>query len=149
VVHFEPYEVFSEEQCQHEAIKRSKKEEFLAVCLKETNKVVGNLYFAKQEYDAWELGYVFNSSYQGMGYATESAQALLKEAFENHGARRVIAMCDPENEASWILLERLSLRREGHLRKNIYFKKDGAGNPIWKDTYEYAILAEEWQELNS
>jgi RimJ/RimL family protein N-acetyltransferase len=41
-------------------------------------------------------------------------------------------------------MERLNMRREGHLLKNIFFKRDEEGNPIWNDTYEYAILAEEW-----
>jgi RimJ/RimL family protein N-acetyltransferase len=149
VVRFEPYEVFTEEQCKREAIQRSKNDAFLAVCLKDTNKVVGNIYFALQDFNAWELGYVFNASYQGMGYATESAEAVIKEAFENLGARRIIAMCNPNNEPSWRLLERLGMRREGHLIKNIYFKKDAAGNPIWQSTYEYAILIDEWRALHN
>ncbi|MDF2907222.1 MAG: family N-acetyltransferase [Herbinix sp.] len=149
VIHFEPYEVFNEEQCKHEAMKRSKNEAFLAVCLKETNKVIGNLYFAEQEFNTWELGYVFNHNYQGSGYATEGAREVLRDAFDNLGARRVIAMCDPENVASWKLLERLGMRREGHLLKNVYFKKDKTGSPIWKDTYEYAILEDEWRSLSS
>jgi RimJ/RimL family protein N-acetyltransferase len=84
-----------------------------------------------------------------MGYATESAEAVIKEAFENLGARRIIAMCNPNNEPSWRLLERLGMRREGHLIKNIYFKKDAAGNPIWQSTYEYAILIDEWRALHN
>jgi RimJ/RimL family protein N-acetyltransferase len=72
---------------------------------------------------------------------------LIGDAFQNKNARRVIAMCNPLNAPSWKLLERLGMRREGHLRKNIYFKKDQAGNPIWLDSYEYAVLAEEWGKL--
>lgn len=147
VVRFEPYEVFTEEQCKKEALQRSQNDAFLAVCFKDTNKVIGNIYFAAQEFDTWELGYVFHNTYQGMGYATESAKAVLNEAFEALGARRVVAMCNPENAPSWRLLERLGMRREGHLKQNIFFKKDAAGNPIWQDTYEYAILADEWSVL--
>jgi hypothetical protein len=32
------------------------------------------------------------------------------------------------------------MKREGKLRKNIYFRKDDNGNPIWLDTYEYGLL---------
>ncbi len=145
VIRYEPYEVFSEDQCKQEAIRRSKDDAFLAVCLKDTNKVIGNLYLSEQDFNTWELGYVFNHSYQGNGYATESAGELLREAFDHLGARRIIAMCNPENTASWRLLERLGMRREGHLIKNIYFKKDDAGNPNWQDTFEYALLEEEWR----
>ena len=60
-------------------------------------------------------------------------------------ARAVVtAMCNPLNTASWKLMERLGMRREGHLIQNIWFKRDERGEPIWSDTYEYAILADEW-----
>jgi RimJ/RimL family protein N-acetyltransferase len=53
-------------------------------------------------------------------------------------------MCNPVNKPSWKLLERLGFRREGCLIKNVYFTTDAAGNPVWADTYIYAILATEW-----
>ncbi len=145
VVKYEPYEVFTEEQSRQEAIRRSERPDFWAVCLQDTGKLIGNVYLAKQEFGTWELGYVFNKNYQGNGYAAEAAKALIGDVFENHNARRVVAMCNPLNMASWKLLERLGLRREGHLIKNIWFFKDEKDNPIWQDTYEYAVLKEEWQ----
>lgn len=147
VLKFEPYDIFTEAQCKLEAIKRSNQESFLAVCLKSTGKLIGNIYIEQQhpkKYSTWELGYVFNSKYQGYGYATESCKVVLNYAFRTLQARRVIAMCNPQNKASWKLLERLHFRKEGHLLKNIYFKSDEQGDPIWQDTYEYAILFEEW-----
>ena len=42
-------------------------------------------------------------------------------------------------------MERLGMRREGFLVKNIFFKSDVNGKPIWQDTYEYGILKEEWE----
>jgi RimJ/RimL family protein N-acetyltransferase len=54
-------------------------------------------------------------------------------------------MCNPENQASWKLLERLGFRREGTLLKNIYFFTDENDNPIWQDTFEYGLLKEEWK----
>jgi RimJ/RimL family protein N-acetyltransferase len=146
VVFYEPYEVWTKEDCDKEALRRSADDSFWAVCLKENKKLIGNIYLSKQEFDTWELGYVFNSKYQGQGYAAESAAAVVDNAFKNMNARRVIAMCSPLNTRSWKLLERLGLRREGHLKQNIYFKTDKNGNPIWLDTYEYGILASEWVE---
>ena len=35
------------------------------------------------------------------------------------------------------------LKREAYFRKNIFFRRDADGNPIWKDTFVYAILAED------
>jgi len=144
VVKYEPYEVFTEDASKKEAARRAENNSFWAVCLKDNGKVIGNIYLAKQEFDTWELGYVFNADYQGMGYATEAAKAVIDAAFKNENARRIIAMCNPLNQPSWKLLERLGMRREGHLLQNIYFKKDSNGCPIWQDTYEYGILAAEW-----
>jgi len=30
--------------------------------------------------------------------------------------------------------------REGHLRRNIFFRRDADGRPIWQDTFEYGLL---------
>ena len=79
-----------------------------------------------------------------MGYATESLMEIMRYAFNSLNARRMIAMCDPKNTNSWRLLERVGMRREGTLLQNVYFFLDENNNPIWKDTYEYAILKEEF-----
>ena len=54
-------------------------------------------------------------------------------------------MVNPLNTASWRLLERLGMRREGYLMQNIVFHRDEEGQPLWQDTYAYAMLAEEWE----
>jgi len=144
VVRYEPYPPFTREQAEAEAIRRAGDPNFLAVVPKENDCVIGNLYFAPGDFDTWELGYVFHDEYWGCGYATEACRALLREAFTQRNVRRVIAMCNPENTASWRLMERLGMRREGHLRKNIWFRCDEMGKPVWQDTFEYAILREEF-----
>ena len=143
VVEFEPYDVFTEEASIQEAIRRSEDSDYWAVCLKENGKLIGNLFLAKRDFDTWELGYVFNEKYRKKGYATEAARALVDNVFMNHNAHRVTAFCNPLNDSSWRLLERLRFRREGHMLKNVYFKKDQNGEPIWVDTYAYAILTTE------
>ena len=150
VVKYEPYDVFNEEQSKGEAARRETDPSFWAVCLKDTGKVIGNLYFSEQsprEFQNWELGYVFNSDYHGHGYATEACQCILKYGFEQLNIRRVIAMCNPLNNSSWKLLDRLKMRREGHALQTVFFKRDKDGNPIWHDTYSYAILRTEWINL--
>lgn len=144
VVKFEPYHIYTESQAKEEAVRRGNDESFYAVCLKDNGKLIGNLYLGKGDFDTWELGYVFNRKYQGKGYATEGAKALLDYAFTQLGARRIIAMCSPRNDHSWKLLERLQMRREGLLIQNVYFKTDSNGEPIWLDTYMYGVLKKEW-----
>ena len=144
VVRYEPYPPFTRQQAAEEAVRRVDDPSFHAVVLKDTGRVIGNLYFASGDFDTWELGYVFHDAHWGRGYATEACRALLEDAFAKGNVRRVIAMCNPANEASWRLMERLGMRREGHLRQNIWFRRDAQGQPIWQDTYEYAVLREEF-----
>ncbi len=144
VVRYEPYPPFTREQAAEEAVRRAGDPNFHAVVLKETGRVIGNLYFSPGDFDDWELGYVFHDEYWGRGYATEACLTLLQEAFARENVHRVVAMCNPENTASWRLMERLGMRREGYLRKNIWFCRDENDQPVWQDTYEYAILREEF-----
>lgn len=144
VVKFEPYEPFSLSACKEEASIRAKNKSFIAVELKETGKVIGNLFFQKCHFETWELGYVFNRHYQKQGYATECIKELFHHAFEGWNVRRIIAMCNPENENSWKLLERVGMEREGHLKKNIYFTVNDDNEPNWQDTYEYGLLREDY-----
>ena len=144
VVKFEPYKAFTREEAYAEAKRRSEDNNFLAVCLND-GKLIGNLYFSKGEYETWEVGYVFNVNYWGNGYATEALKALINYSFGELGVRRIIAMCDPNNPNSWKLLERVGMRREGTLLQNVYFFTDENNNPIWKDTYEYGILKDEYK----
>ncbi len=147
VVKYEPYGTFSEEACKAEAVNRSGNEAFWAVCLKENNKLIGNIYFKQrepQQWKTWEIGYVFNPSYGGRGYATEASKRIMQYGFEQLGVHRIIGRCNSENKASWRLLERLSMRREGHFMKPVFFEETPNGKPLWHNAYEYAILEEEW-----
>lgn len=142
---FEPYPPYTMEQAVIEAKRRVDDKRFVAVTLK-SGKLIGNLYFSQGDFDTFEFGYVFHSDFWGQGYAFESAKAFISYAFEQWEVRRIIAMCNPLNVNSWKLLERLSFRREGNLIKNVYFFQDEQGKPIWQDTYEYALLKEEWKD---
>lgn len=149
VVRYEPYEPKNPEDCQQEAERRAGDEAFWAACLKESGKLIGNLYFARREFDAWEIGYVFHRAYQGKGYAFESARELITYGFKELKVRRIVAMCNPENEKSWRLMERLHMRREGHFLQDVSFRTDDQSNPVWQDTYAYGLLAGEWERTES
>lgn len=144
VVRYEPYDPYTLEQAKREAEYRSNSDEFFAVTLRDCGRLIGNLYLGKRQFDTYELGYVFNRDWQMSGYATESAKALLHYAFGTLKAHRVIAECNPLNYRSRKLMERLGMRREAELKKNVYYRRDSFGEPIWQDTLQYAILSEEW-----
>ena len=139
VVEYEPHKPLTLDETKENLEWRIGTDEMVAVELKRSHKMIGNVYMGKREFEALEMGYVFNRNYWGHGYAIESCKALIQQAFLN-GVHRIYAECDPRNKRSWKLLERLGFQREAHLRKNVYFWKDKTGNAIWKDTYIYAKL---------
>ena len=139
VVEYEPYKPLTFVEAKENLAWRIGTDEMIAVELKNSHKMIGNVYMGKRDFEALEIGYVFNRNYWGHGYAVESCKALIQQAFSN-GIHRIYAECDPRNKSSWKLLEVLGFQREAHLRKNVYFWKDENEKAIWKDTYIYAKL---------
>lgn len=139
VVEYEPYKIMTMDEVKEALKYRTSSEEFVAIELKENHKMIGNVYLGKRDFESLEIGYVFNDKYWKQGYAKESCEKLIEEVFKN-GIHRVFAECDPNNENSWKLLEKMSFEREGKLKQNIYFWKDINNYPIWKDTFIYARL---------
>ena len=139
VVKYEPYKPMTFDEVKENLEWRIGTDEMIAVELKKSHKMIGNVYMGKRDFEAIEMGYVFNRNYWGHGYAAESCKALIGQAFSN-GIHRIYAECDPNNKSSWKLLEALGFQREAHFIKNVYFWKDAAGKAIWKDTYVYAKL---------
>ncbi|WP_078894028.1 GNAT family N-acetyltransferase [Streptomyces sp. CT34] len=113
----------------------------LAVVVRETGALVGDVSFVytSRRHRQGRIGYVFHPDHTGHGYATEASRALLKLGFEDLRLHRIQAELDGRNTASARLLERLGMRREGHLRENEFL--DGA----WSDEVIYAMLAREWR----
>ena len=112
----------------------------VAAVLKAEGRLIGHLPFHPWYAPRiWAIGWVFDPRYHGRGYATEAAAALLRHGFETLGLHRVVATCQPENVASWRVMEKLGMRREAHFRK--CFQVDEA---TWRDEYDYAILDEDW-----
>lgn len=85
-----------------------------------------------------DIGWSLHPSYQGHGYATEAAQVLLNYAFTHRKLHRITSGCNTRNTASFRLMERLGMRREGHLRQSKFIKGE------WQDEYMYALLHDEW-----
>ena len=100
------------------------------------------MYCGDRDFAAKEIGYILNERYRGRGYACEALRAVAANAFAE-GAQRIWAECDPRNTPSWRLLERAGFRREAHFRRNIWFRRDANGAPVWKDTYVYAMLPDD------
>ena len=81
--------------------------------LKDTAVPIGMCGLLKREElpDA-DIGFAFLPDYWGKGFALESATAVLNDARERLGLKRVLAIVMPENNASIKLLEKLGMRFE-------------------------------------
>ena len=139
VTYFEPYETFTKEACIQEAINFSVSDEFFGVVLE--GKVIGKLYFSKRDHGSYELGYTFNSKYQGKGYAYESAKGFIDYAFRNLGIRRIYAVINGRNEKSIKLIERLKMRKEA---THLEFGPKYEDQEKYDDKLVYALLRSEY-----
>ena len=141
---FEGYPGITYESGREQLKNRVGSRAFYAVELKGSGKVIGNVFCGDREYETKEIGYIINKNYQRKGYASEAISAVIGNAFRE-GAHRVYAERDPRNTGSWKLLEKVGFRREAHFRQNLYFHKNADGNPIWKDTYVYAMTENDYR----
>jgi RimJ/RimL family protein N-acetyltransferase len=111
----------------------------IAVVEREADELVGHMVFHPwYGHATHEIGWVIAPDRQRRGYATEAARALLDFAFGALRCHRVIATCQPDNPASWRVMEKLGMRREAHFRQGLH---QASGE--WWDEYFYALLADE------
>ena len=128
---------------------------YFAIVLRETGKVIGEIEAFPEGCephqedavpDTFSPCWMLHPDYHGKGYAYEAAYALFDYLFTQKGARRIYAYTEDYNSASQKLCEKLGMRREGLFREFISFIKDEDGNPIYENTYQYAILKKEWEQ---
>jgi RimJ/RimL family protein N-acetyltransferase len=139
-----PYPLEQGERCVRQMMERhpdTAGEWFqFAVELRETGQLVGDCAAMPHASDPsqCEIGFTIAAEHQGHGYATEAVRLLVGYLFTARGKHRVTACCDARNAASAAVLERLAMRREGHLRESTWAKGE------WTDDLLYALLQDEW-----
>lgn len=142
---YEGFEPLSYEEGMYFLKRKIPLDNELAVIFKESGKMIGDVNFSEAgEKGTYEIGYDFNEKFWNRGYATEACIAMLNHIFCEVGGRRVFAQCNDDNFASIRLLERLGMRREGYFIEDVSLKKDSNGEPIYVNSYLYAILKKEW-----
>jgi ribosomal-protein-alanine N-acetyltransferase len=105
-----------------------------AVYLKETGEFIGRagliyLAFDDTQPDI-EIGYMLHKNCWNNGYATELAQACIQWGFENLKVNKLVAVIQPENEASQRVLEKLGFCYMG---RDIYRDTEVALYEIYKN----------------
>lgn len=141
VMRYLPESTFTKEDAEEFISKNiNEKTEEFAVILKSENKVIGHIIFHPwyEPFKTWEIGWVFNKEYHRKGFASEAASKFLEHGFETLNLHRIIATCDPRNTASYKVMEKIGMRREGRNIKSVNINNE------WLDEYFYAILDEEW-----
>lgn len=113
--------------------------------VRQTGELAGDsvLFWHSREHAGGEIGYVFNPSLGGRGYATEAVTMMLRLGFEELGMHRIIARIDERNEPSVRLARRVGMRQEARLVENEFFKGE------WTTELDFAILAAEWHAAHS
>jgi RimJ/RimL family protein N-acetyltransferase len=71
-----------------------------------------------------EIGYRLARTKWGNGFATEAAKAVCDFAFHTLGVKRIIAMIDPQNDASIRVAQKLGMQYEGEVIFESYTHPD-------------------------
>lgn len=118
----------------------------LAICLKDTDEVIGDMFAVKDDEDTFSVGWHINQLFEGRSYAYEAAVAFLDYLFSVGGARRIYGYVEEDNIRSRNLCERLGMRYEGCLIDFISFVNNPDGTPRYENTCIYAVLKREWDK---
>lgn len=148
------------EEARAEVLKRAADTEYcFAIVLKETGRVIGEIDAEPSDYkppmlrsretpppppDTFTPSLILNAAHRGDGYAYEATYALFDYLFTRRGVRRIYSYVDDYNACSQHLCEKLGMRREGLFQSFVSFVDDAAGNPVYENTIQYAILKQEW-----
>ena len=151
---FVDMKIDSLEQAKKEVAERAKDNAlYLAIVLKETGNVIGEIFShaegtdpTSKVLDTLSPCWMLNPAYKGKGFGYEAAHAYIDCLFLEHGARRIYIYTEDYNIACQKLCEKLGARQEGLFKEFVSFVNDEDGNPIYENTYQYAILKKEWLE---
>jgi RimJ/RimL family protein N-acetyltransferase len=111
-----------------------------AVALRRTDRLIGDCaaHVRADDPRQAEIGFTLAPEHHGYGYATEAVRRLLDYLLIERGKHRASASCDDRNTRSAAVLERVGMRREGHLLESTWSKGQ------WANDLLYAALRRDW-----
>ena len=103
---------------------------------KQSGKFIGlfGLNLGRKIYKSGEVWYKLYPNFWGKGFATESLNCMLSFCFKDLKLHRIEAGCAVDNIASYKVMEKVGMIKEGRCRKVLPLENG------WSDTFEYAIL---------
>ena len=106
------------------------------------DKVVGEIGLNQRVEDRQneraELVYSLSRQHWGKGLMTEAAWAVINWAFRTYNLNKIYSTCDPRNNLSIRVLEKLGMSREGILRNHLKWNGES------RDVMYSSILRHEW-----
>ncbi|MCL2461930.1 MAG: GNAT family N-acetyltransferase [Defluviitaleaceae bacterium] len=110
-----------------------------AAVVKETGKLIGG---CRVSCDG-SLYWVLHRGYWNQGFGVEMGRAMIQYGFKELNLHRLFATCDADNLASYKLMEKLGMRREGLFIEALPAHK--LTDRQYSDQLRYAILKDEWE----
>ncbi|WMN61893.1 GNAT family N-acetyltransferase (plasmid) [Pseudoalteromonas xiamenensis] len=109
-----------------------------------SGELIGELMFKYTNKPAGigEIGYRLAEEYLGQGYGLEVSNGLINYVFDELTAHKIQAIAAVDNVASWKLMEKLGMVREGVLREYMLLPSG------YSDAVVYGLLKREWLALN-
>ncbi|MBN2041650.1 MAG: GNAT family N-acetyltransferase [Spirochaetes bacterium] len=117
-----------------------RKEFFLTIQSLNEDKFIGTaiIAFDHDSSSSAEIGYIIKQSEWSKGYATETAQSLIRYCFEVLKLHRVFGKCDKLNSSSANVMEKCGMTYEGTLREHIWLRDH------WRSSRLYGIIDREY-----
>jgi RimJ/RimL family protein N-acetyltransferase len=133
------------DEIQHITAWFASEDHYMAVCLKETGKLIGYIGLnpaQDKESKVFDLGYCFNSDYHGQIYASEACRAVIEYAFSGPEADSLTCGTAAANGPSCRLIDRLGFKKIGE--ETISFRKTPDGKSIEFTGFGFAMSRDEW-----
>ncbi|MCD7948904.1 MAG: GNAT family N-acetyltransferase [Erysipelotrichaceae bacterium] len=93
----------------------------LAICLKENDLLIGDIFVEVFTKKAFVLGYTLDSDYWGQGYASEIIDAFCRYMKTTYKFRKVLCYVYSDNKRSIHLLNKLKFKR---IAKSKYYQDE-------------------------
>lgn len=110
----------------------------LAIVLKKTDKVIGDIGLHFLENNEVEIGITIAREHQGKGYATEGLTKIITHLFKDWNKLKIKGSVDPRNKASIALLLKLGFQKEHFQPKAFQVRGQ------WVDDLQMVLTKKNW-----
>lgn len=103
----------------------------LAIIVKESNELIGDIGLHFLENETVELGATLAKDHHRKGYATEALKAVIVYLFNEIDKQKIKASIDPRNLASMAMIEKLGFKKEAHYKKSFFLRGEWVDDVIY------------------